>query len=207
MRPRGLFSNQRQRHNYRSQAPCLLPSQRGKSGRVFYPEYTQEEKAPHWALDRLAGWELPGREHVEEYFWGMYRRNFRPKKYFSALTAIYVFLTVIRDSGKTSLKEITKNHIATPTLKAEDHQLLSEYGLSVLSLPRRRRGNSYRQPCKGTEYHEASQGASQASERRIHRDPFQKSERALGSSHVRAHASMRITGGRSSSPFPGQHGS
>jgi site-specific recombinase XerD len=41
----------------------------------------------------------------------MYRRNFRPKTYFSALTAIYIFLTVIRDSGKTRLEEITKNDI------------------------------------------------------------------------------------------------
>ncbi|MGA3209581.1 MAG: hypothetical protein ABSE05_17370, partial [Syntrophales bacterium] len=83
----------------------LLPSiilpeiHRGKSGKIFYPEYTQEAKALHWALNRLAGWELPGKEHVEEYFRHMYRRNFRPKTYFSALTAIYIFLTVIRDSG------------------------------------------------------------------------------------------------------------
>ncbi|MGZ6238096.1 MAG: tyrosine-type recombinase/integrase [Syntrophales bacterium] len=84
---------------------------RGKSGKVIYPEYTQEAKALQWALDRLAGWELPGKEHVEEYFRHMYRRNFRPKTYFSALTAIYIFLTIIRDSGKTRLEEITKNDI------------------------------------------------------------------------------------------------
>jgi len=95
----------------------LLPSiilpeiHRGKSGKIFYPEYTQEAKALHWALNRLAGWELPGKEHVEEYFRHMYRRNFRPKTYFSALTAIYIFLTVIRDSGKTRLEEITRNDI------------------------------------------------------------------------------------------------
>lgn len=84
---------------------------RGKSGKVIYPEYTQEAKALQWALNRLAGWDLPGKEHVEEYFRHMYRRNFRPKTYFSALTAIYIFLTIIRDSGKTRLEEITKNDI------------------------------------------------------------------------------------------------
>jgi site-specific recombinase XerD len=90
----------------------LLPEvYRGKSGKVVYPRYTQEARALQWALNRLAGWDLPGKEHVEEYFRHMYRRNFRPKTYFSALTAIYIFLTIIRDSGKTRLEEISKNDI------------------------------------------------------------------------------------------------
>jgi len=34
----------------------ILPEiYRTKSGKVVYPAYTQEEKALHWALDRLAG--------------------------------------------------------------------------------------------------------------------------------------------------------
>ena len=90
----------------------ILPEiYRGKSEKTFYPQYTPETKALHWALKRLAGWVLPGKEHVEEYIRGMYRRNFRPKTYAGALTAIYVFLTVVRDSGKTRLEEITKNDI------------------------------------------------------------------------------------------------
>ncbi len=72
----------------------LLPEiYRGKSGKVFYPEYTREAKALHRALDRLSGWELPGKEHVKEYIRSMYRRNFRPKTYASNLVAIYIFLT------------------------------------------------------------------------------------------------------------------
>jgi integrase len=52
--------------------PIILPEiYRTKSGKVVYPAYTQEEKALHWALDRLAGWDLPGKEHVEEYFRSM----------------------------------------------------------------------------------------------------------------------------------------
>ena len=90
----------------------ILPEiYRGKTGKVIYPVYTKEAKALQWALDRLAGWDLPGKEHVEEYFRSMYRRNFRPRTYASALTAIYDFLTGIRDSGKTCLEEITKNDI------------------------------------------------------------------------------------------------
>jgi len=84
---------------------------RTKSGKIVYPAYTQEQKALHWVLDRLAGWELPGKEHVEEYFRGMYRRNFRPRTYASALNAIYDFLSCVKVSGKTCLEEITKNDI------------------------------------------------------------------------------------------------
>ena len=90
----------------------LLPEvYRDKSGKTFYPEYTQEARALQWALNRLAGWDLPGKEHVEEYFRYMYRRNFRPKTYASNLGAIYIFLTIVRDSGKTRLEEITKHDL------------------------------------------------------------------------------------------------
>jgi integrase/recombinase XerD len=84
---------------------------RGKTGKIFYPVYTQEQIALQWALDRLAGWELPGKEHIEEYIRHMYRRNFRPRTYASALKAIYDFLIGVRDSGKNYLEEITKKDI------------------------------------------------------------------------------------------------
>ncbi|MBE3139154.1 MAG: tyrosine-type recombinase/integrase [Thermoplasmata archaeon] len=103
----------------------ILPKiYRGKSGKAFYPEYTQEAKALHWALDRLTGCELPGKEHVEEYFRSMYRRNFRPKTYASALTAIYVFLIGVRDSGKIRLEEITKNDIEAFIEHEQDRGLM-----------------------------------------------------------------------------------
>jgi site-specific recombinase XerD len=106
--------------------PSIILSEiyRGKSGKTFYPEYTQEAKALQWALNRLAGWELPGKEHVEGYFRHMYRRNFRPKTYFSALTAIYIFLTVIRDSGKTRLEEIAKNDLEAFIEHEQDRGLM-----------------------------------------------------------------------------------
>ena len=84
---------------------------RGKTGKIFYPVYTQEEIALQWALDRLARWELPGKEHIEEYVRHMYRRNFRPRTYASALKAIYDFLIGVRNSGKNYLEEITKKDI------------------------------------------------------------------------------------------------
>jgi len=103
----------------------ILPEiYRTKSGKVVYPAYTQEEKALHWALDRLAGWDFPGKSHVEEYFRSMYRRNFRPRTYASALIAIHDFLSGIRDSGKTCLEEITKRDIETFIEHEQDRHLM-----------------------------------------------------------------------------------
>lgn len=78
---------------------------------TFSFEYEQEAKALRWALNRLAGWDLPGKEHVAEYCRSMYRRNFRPRTYASNLGSIYFFLTVVKDSGKNNLEEITKHDI------------------------------------------------------------------------------------------------
>lgn len=97
---------------------------RGKSGKVFYPVYTQEAIALQCALDRLAGWELPGKEHIEEYVRHMYRRNFRPRTYSSSLTAIYDFLIGVRDSGKTHLEEITKHDIEAFIEHEQDRGLM-----------------------------------------------------------------------------------
>ena len=82
-----------------------------KLERPFCPESENKTRALQWALNRIAGWDLPGKEHVEEYFRYMYRRNFRPKTYASNLAAIYIFLTVVRNSGKTCLEEITKHDL------------------------------------------------------------------------------------------------
>jgi len=103
----------------------LLPEiYRDKSEKVFSPEYTQEAKALHKSLDRIAGWELPGKEHVKEYFRSMYRRNFRPRTYASNLVAIYIFLTSVRDLGKTRLEEITKNDIEVFIEHEQDRGLM-----------------------------------------------------------------------------------
>jgi integrase/recombinase XerD len=103
----------------------ILPEiYRTKSGKVVYPRYTQEEKALHWTLDRLAGWNLPGKAHVEEYFRSMYRRNFRPRTYASSLNAIYGLLSGIRASGKTCLEQITKRDIEAFIEHEQDRHLM-----------------------------------------------------------------------------------
>jgi integrase/recombinase XerD len=95
-----------------------------KSGNQFSYEYEQEAKALRGALNHVAGWDLPGKEHVAEYFWHMHRRNFRPKTYFSNLTAIHVFLTVVKDSGKNRLEEITKHDIEAFIEHEQDRGLM-----------------------------------------------------------------------------------
>ena len=87
-------------------------------------EYEQEARALQWALDRITGWDLPGKEHVASYSRHMYRRNFRPKTYFSALTAIRIFLTVVKDSGKIRLEEVTKHDLEAFIEHEQDRGLM-----------------------------------------------------------------------------------
>jgi integrase/recombinase XerD len=92
--------------------------------RPLCPEPTRESKALRWALARLAGWELPGQEHVAEYLRSRYRRNFRPRTYGSALRVIYDFLRGVKDSGKSRLEEITKNDIEVFIEHEQDRGLM-----------------------------------------------------------------------------------
>src|SRR4030042_716322 len=87
----------------------LSKTHRGKTERPFCPELEAKTRAFQWALNRLAGWRLPGKEHVEDYLRDMDRRGLRPKTYSSDLTAIYIFLTIIRGAAKSRLEEITKD--------------------------------------------------------------------------------------------------
>src|SRR5512145_2584516 len=109
------------------QDECRQPTRvfkRNISAKLESTEYEQESKALRWALKRLGSWDLPGKEHVENYFRHMYRRNFRPRTYFSNLTAIQVFLTVVKNSGKKSLEEITKQDIETFIEHEQDRGLM-----------------------------------------------------------------------------------
>jgi integrase/recombinase XerD len=97
---------------------------RAETERQFCPASEVNARALQCVLKRLAGWNLPGEEHAAEYFRYMYRRNFRPSTYFGALTALHVFLTVVRDSGKISLEEITKNDLEAFIEHEQDRGLM-----------------------------------------------------------------------------------
>ena len=62
-------------------------------------------------LKRLAGMDLPGKDHVEGYLRHLTRRNRRPRTLYSRWGAIVLFLGMIRDSGKTGLEEITRRDV------------------------------------------------------------------------------------------------
>jgi integrase/recombinase XerD len=70
--------------------------------------YEKKVKALQRALDRVAAWELPGKEYVAEYLRDMYRRNCKPSTFQGALLAIYNFLEGVQESGKTDLAEVSK---------------------------------------------------------------------------------------------------
>ena len=72
----------------------LSKTHRKKTERPCCPELEAKARAFQWALNRLAGWRLPEKEHVKDYLRDMYRRGLRPKTYSSKLTAIYIFLTL-----------------------------------------------------------------------------------------------------------------
>ena len=106
----------------------LSKTHRGKSERPFCPELVAKTRAFQWGLNRLSGWRLPGKEQVEDYLRDMGRRGLRPKTYSSNLTAIYIFLTIIRGSGKIRLEEITKNDLEVFIEHQQDRGLMISTG-------------------------------------------------------------------------------
>ena len=62
-------------------------------------------------LKRLAGMNLPGREHVESYLRYLTRRNRKPRTLHSRYGAIVLFIGIIRDNGRTRLEEIKRRDV------------------------------------------------------------------------------------------------
>ena len=92
--------------------PPVLPESIPETSRERFPRASEKRtKALRRALDRVACWELPGKDYLVEYLRDMYRRNCKPSTFQGALFAIYLFLTGVKNSGKTSLAEITKNDL------------------------------------------------------------------------------------------------
>ena len=59
-------------------------------------------------MRRLAGTDLPGKEHVEAYLRRMTRGNRRPRTLYGRWGTLRIFLGMLRDEGKTRLEEITR---------------------------------------------------------------------------------------------------
>jgi integrase/recombinase XerD len=68
-------------------------------------------KALHGVLHRLAVMDLPGKEHVEAYLRYVARRNYKARTLYNILTALVLFLGVVKDAGKACLEEIAKGDV------------------------------------------------------------------------------------------------
>ena len=74
--------------------PPVLTESIPETSRERFPLASEKgTKALRWALDRVACWELPGKDYLVEYLRDMYRRNCKPSTFQGALFAIYLFLT------------------------------------------------------------------------------------------------------------------
>lgn len=60
-------------------------------------------------LNKLKKEDIPGKNHVEAYLRGQYRRNLKISTIRNSLTAILSFLLLVKQNGKNSLEEITRS--------------------------------------------------------------------------------------------------
>lgn len=74
-------------------------------------------------LKRLSRTYLPGKEHVEAYLRHMTRRNRRAKTLYNIWTAILLFLGMVKNNGKDSLREITKGDVEAFVEREQDRGL------------------------------------------------------------------------------------
>jgi len=70
-----------------------------------------QKKAIDRVLARLSCMELPGKGYVEDYLRHQHRRNFKLNTLRSTLTACQLFLSFLKDGGKASLEQITRQDI------------------------------------------------------------------------------------------------
>ena len=101
--------------------PAAIPETKQER---FSSAYEKKAKTLRRALDRVAVWELPGKEFVVEYLRDMYRRNCKPSTFQGALFAVYTFLTGIKNSGKTGLAEITKDDLENFIEQEQDRGMM-----------------------------------------------------------------------------------
>ena len=103
------------RHTVVSSEQCTLPTSNSFEScptRFQFESYSGSSiEALHKILRRLAGMDLPGKEHVEAYLRYVVRRNRRPRTLYSIMGSIIIFLGIIRDNGKSSLADITKGDV------------------------------------------------------------------------------------------------
>ena len=74
-------------------------------------------------LKRLSRTYLPGKEHVEAYLRHLTRRNRSAKTLYNVWTAILLFLGMVKNNGKSSLRDITKGDVEAFVEREQDRGL------------------------------------------------------------------------------------
>lgn len=90
-----------------------------------------QKKGIDRVLARLSCMEFPGKGYVEDYLRHQYRRNFKLSTLRGTLTACELFLSFLRDDGKASLEQITRQDIEAFV----EHEL--DRGLTIVTVKTR----------------------------------------------------------------------
>jgi len=75
------------------------------------------------ALEKIAGNNLPGKEHAEAYLRYLYRRNCKTNTIRGACTAILLFQLFLKQNGKTHLEQITRVDLEAFVEREQDRDL------------------------------------------------------------------------------------
>jgi hypothetical protein len=94
--------------------PVQAPDQPGN--RISQAEFSPENTRNHFdvkghfqnILRKLQKMELPGKEHLESYLKGQYRRNLRANSIENSLRAITSFLAIVKLNGKDYIEQISR---------------------------------------------------------------------------------------------------
>lgn len=70
-----------------------------------------EKKPIDYVLARLAGMDLPGKPHVEDYLRHQYRRNFKLNTLRGSLEACRLFLAYLKEQGKADICQINREDL------------------------------------------------------------------------------------------------
>ena len=100
--------------------PTIDPFNNCQASFRFESHADRNVETLHKILKRLARTYLPEKEHVEAYLRHMTRRNRRAKTLYNIWTAIFLFLGMIRNNGKGSLRDITKGDVEAFVEREQD---------------------------------------------------------------------------------------
>jgi len=93
--------------------PCFLPptnleTRSAPASLTIFRKHQDKRGSIEGVFERLALINIPGKEYVKRYLQDMNRRNCKQKSLLEALNSLKLFLTFLRNTGKTELEEVTR---------------------------------------------------------------------------------------------------